>query len=71
MRNFTLSASVLLLAPLALAACQPSRDATKANEAIARGGGRATAVTTLPPDESAATPSESLTARRRASAKVR
>jgi len=62
MKNLALIIPVLLFAPIALVACQPKGDATKANEAVARNGGQVTEVSTLPADESSATPSNQLAA---------
>lgn len=45
---------------LAAAACRPAEDRTEANEALARGTPAQSEVTTLPPDESVATPSADL-----------
>ena len=59
MKKLALFAPALLLG---LPACQPKGDATKANEAVARHGDQRADVSTLPPDESTATPSNQLAA---------
>lgn len=40
MKNLALLLPMLLVGSVALSSCHPSRDATKANEAVARGGGQ-------------------------------
>jgi len=62
MRNLALIIPVMLFASIALVSCQPKGDATKANEAVPRNGGRVAAVSTLPADGSVATPSNQLAA---------